>query len=67
LLAKVYLLTFIYWCRDTSPEKHKTWLFLEKRIADVLKLASLKKLPSEILPWLKTTASFLFKKLSERF
>ena len=66
LLGKVYLLTFWYWCRDISPEKHKTWVFLEKRIEDVLKLAKLKHMPEEILPWLKAGASFIFDKIKQK-
>ena len=42
LLAGVYSATFLYWVRDESDQFENTWIFLEKRINEVL---SLPKLP----------------------
>lgn len=42
LLSGVYVSTFFYWLKDTSPEHHKSWSFLEKRIENVLALQKLK-------------------------
>ena len=42
LLSGVYVSTFLYWLKDTSPEHHKSWSFLEKRIENVLALQKLK-------------------------
>lgn len=46
LLAWVYSATFLYWLRDHSDGFEKTWVFLDRRIAEVL---SLPKLPKKIL------------------
>lgn len=46
LLAWVYSATFLYWLKDTSEDHEKTWVFLEKRIEEVLKLP---KIPQKIL------------------
>ena len=42
LLGGVYLSTLLYWLKDRSPESHRTWIFLDRRIADVLKIQTLK-------------------------
>lgn len=44
LLSGVYTATFLYWLKDTSPEHHKTWKFLEARIENVLALQKVKSL-----------------------
>lgn len=54
LLAGVYVATFLYWLKDTSPEHHKTWKFLESRIENVLWLQKAKAInPLEALKTLK--------------
>lgn len=45
LLSGVYIASALFWLKDTSPEHHKTWTFLEKRIANVLSIQKLKKMP----------------------
>lgn len=41
LLAGVYLATLLYWLDDESDEGAATWAFLDKRIADALRLPAL--------------------------
>lgn len=41
LLAGVYLATLLYWLDDESEAGAATWVFLEKRIADALRLPGL--------------------------
>jgi ubiquinone biosynthesis protein COQ9 len=38
LLAGVYSATVFYWINDKSPEGADTWAFLDRRIADVMKI-----------------------------
>lgn len=38
LLAPVYAATVLYWLQDQSEDHAKTWAFLDRRLADVLKL-----------------------------
>ena len=38
LLAGVYSSTLLYWLNDKSPENSATWDFLDRRIADVMKI-----------------------------
>jgi ubiquinone biosynthesis protein COQ9 len=38
LLAGVYSATLLYWLNDRSPETAETWSFLDRRIADVMKI-----------------------------
>ncbi len=38
LLAGVYSSTLLYWLSDTSAESAATWAFLDRRIADVMKV-----------------------------
>ncbi len=38
LLAGVYSSTLLYWLEDSSDEYEKTWSFLDRRIAEVLKI-----------------------------
>lgn len=49
LLAWVYSATFLYWLRDASDEYEATWVFLDKRIDEVLKLPQLPKIFMEHL------------------
>ena len=49
LLALVYSSTFLYWLRDESDENEATWVFLGKRIDEVLKLPQLPKIIKERL------------------
>ena len=46
LLTWVYSSTFLYWLKDNSDEFEKTWIFLDRRIEEVLKLP---KLPHKIM------------------
>ncbi|TGW15174.1 COQ9 family protein [bacterium NHP-B] len=57
LLSGVYISTFIYWLRDTSPEHHNTWKFLENRIDNVLSLHKIKSFAKEGLPFSKIVKS----------
>ncbi len=38
LLAGVYSSTLLFWLNDTSPDHTATWAFLDRRIADVMKI-----------------------------
>ena len=38
LLAGVYLSTLLYWLNDSSEESQATWGFLDRRIADVMRV-----------------------------
>ncbi|HSY87360.1 MAG TPA: COQ9 family protein [Verrucomicrobiae bacterium] len=38
LLAGVYSSTLLYWLNDKSPDSEATWSFLDRRIADVMKI-----------------------------
>lgn len=41
LLSGVWGTTFLYWMNDTSKNHTKTWVFLDKRIDNVLKIGKL--------------------------
>jgi len=41
LLAGVYSATVMYWLNDKSPDCSATWSFLERRIADVMRVPQL--------------------------
>lgn len=45
LLSWVYSTTFLYWLKDDSEGFEKTWIFLDKRIAEVLSLPKYFKFP----------------------
>lgn len=49
LLAWVYSATFLYWLRDKSDEYEATWVFLGRRIDEVLKVPQLPKILMERL------------------
>lgn len=49
LLAWVYSATFLYWLRDKSDEYEATWVFLDRRIDEVLKVPQLPKVLMERL------------------
>lgn len=52
LLAWVYSSTFLYWLKDHSEDFEKTWIFLDRRIEEVLTLPQLpKKLFQRLSPW----------------
>jgi ubiquinone biosynthesis protein COQ9 len=38
LLAGVYGATLLFWLEDNSEERAESWAFLERRIADVMKV-----------------------------
>ena len=42
LLAGVYSATVLYWLNDKSEESTETWIFLDRRIADVMKIYELR-------------------------
>lgn len=41
LLAGVYFSTLLYWLNDDSPDSEETWAFLDRRIADVMRIPKL--------------------------
>ncbi len=41
-LSGVFSATVLYWLGDTSPGKERTWAFLERRLADVMRFEKLK-------------------------
>ena len=45
LLSGVYSSTLIYYISDDSKQNHKSWEFLDKRIASVLKIGNIKNIP----------------------
>lgn len=38
LLAGVYAASVLFWLQDESPENEETWTFIDRRIADVMKV-----------------------------
>jgi ubiquinone biosynthesis protein COQ9 len=50
LLAGVYSSTLLYWLDDTSEDYTETWAFLERRIADVLKIPKATSRLKHLLP-----------------
>ncbi|MBK19382.1 MAG: COQ9 family protein [Rhodospirillaceae bacterium] len=42
LLAAVVSTTTLYWLNDDSDERHESWEFLDRRIADVMKIPTLR-------------------------
>ena len=38
LLAGVYTSTLLFWLNDDSPDHAETWAFLDRRIADVMRI-----------------------------
>ncbi len=63
LLAPVYLATVLYWLADTSEGSVDTWAFLERRLADVLKIP---RLQSRLAKRLERTAKYLTRGLRRR-
>jgi ubiquinone biosynthesis protein COQ9 len=71
LLASVYVPTVLYWLSDSSPDKANTWLFLGRRIDDVMKIpGSLSKLrnrfgtlsgPAEFLQKLRRSQRWTYR------
>ena len=52
LLAWVYSSTFLYWLRDPSDGFENTWVFLDRRIEEVLALPHFpKKVLRHLCPW----------------
>lgn len=41
LLAGVYFSTLLYWLDDETPDSEATWTFLDRRIADVMRIPKL--------------------------
>ena len=50
LLAGVYSTTLLYWLDDTSEDCTETWAFLDRRIADVLKVPKATSRLKRLLP-----------------
>jgi ubiquinone biosynthesis protein COQ9 len=50
LLAGVYAATLLYWLDDTSEDYAETWAFLDRRIADVLKVPKATSRLKRLLP-----------------
>ncbi|MFP6744731.1 MAG: COQ9 family protein [Alphaproteobacteria bacterium] len=50
LLAGVYSTTLLYWLDDTSEDFSETWAFLDRRIADVLKVPKATARLKRLLP-----------------
>ena len=42
LLAGVYVSSVLFWLQDESPESEETWAFIDRRIADVMKVPQAK-------------------------
>lgn len=67
LLAGVYSSTLLYWLNDTSEDFEATWAFLDRRIADVMKVPKIKAKLSDVvgkltgLPTLRRKAMNRFK------
>jgi len=53
LLAGVYSSTLLYWLDDKSPDHKDTWAFLDRRIADVMRI---EKAKHQIKSWLSHPA-----------
>lgn len=68
LLAGVYSATLLYWLDDMSADNAATWMFLDRRINDVLKLPQqIKKIKDKTrwattLPWSPARFSRLWRK-----
>jgi len=41
-LSGVFSSTLLFWLGDTSPDKHETWAFLERRLGDVMRFEKFK-------------------------
>jgi ubiquinone biosynthesis protein COQ9 len=63
LLAPVYASTVLYWLADTSEGSTDTWGFLDRRIADVLKIP---RLQSRLIKRLGWTARYVTRGLRRR-
>ncbi|MEQ9447883.1 MAG: COQ9 family protein, partial [Rhodospirillaceae bacterium] len=59
LLAAVYGTTLLYWLDDKSEDSAATWAFLDRRIADVMKVPQLKSKLAERLTRLPTPRNIL--------
>ncbi len=68
LLAGVYSATLLYWLDDTSVDNAATWMFLDRRINEALKLPQhIKKIKNRTrlattLPWSPARFSRLWRK-----
>ena len=56
LLAGVYAATLFAWLDDRSPGQEETWRFLDRRIADAMRLPQVAKRLFEPLRWLPNPA-----------
>lgn len=50
MLAGVYSSTLLYWLDDTSEEQAATWEFLDRRIADIMKIQKARGRIEKVLP-----------------
>ena len=59
LLAGVYSSTLVYWMNDRSPGHAESWAFLDRRIADVMRIPKLRQQAERILKHLPDPRRFL--------
>jgi ubiquinone biosynthesis protein COQ9 len=55
MLSGVYASTLLYWLNDTSPGYVATWAFLDRRIADVMRIEKAKYKMKEWTGWKRST------------
>ena len=58
LLTPVYTTTVLYWLGDDSEGSANTWTYLERRIADVMKIPAYQSRLKEALSWLPRPSRF---------
>ncbi|WP_374447526.1 COQ9 family protein [Stella sp.] len=59
LLAGVYSSTLVYWMNDRSPGHAESWAFLDRRIADVMRIPRLRQQAESLLKRLPDPRRFL--------
>ncbi len=59
LLAGVYSSTLVYWMNDRSPGHVESWAFLDRRIADVMRIPRLRQQAERMLQRLPDPRRFL--------
>ncbi len=66
LLAGVYAATLLYWIDDTSEDASATWAFLDRRIADVMKIPKLRAAAVDTLRFVPNPIR-IAQKIARRF
>ncbi|MSP84151.1 MAG: COQ9 family protein [Alphaproteobacteria bacterium] len=66
LLAGVYAATLLFWLDDRAEETAATWRFLDRRIADVMRIQKVRGRLSEHLPSLDRIVAALCRGLARR-